>query len=65
MLRLVSLPVTSLRRPEDILSFSHYCALLELCRQRSNNALFGLEFGLFQGGDVFGDIFFLILSRPE
>lgn len=60
MLRQACLPVASLQRPEDILSFQHYCGLLELCRQRSNNALFGLEFGLHQGVDVFGDIFFLI-----
>ncbi|MFQ6346219.1 AraC family transcriptional regulator ligand-binding domain-containing protein [Pseudomonas sp. R11F] len=60
MLRLASVPLMSLQRPEDILSFHHYCGLLELCRQRSNNALFGLEFGLHQGVDVFGDIFFLI-----
>ncbi|WP_192557986.1 AraC family transcriptional regulator [Pseudomonas allokribbensis] len=60
MLRQTSIPVASLQRPEDILSFQHYCGLLELCRQRSNNPLFGLEFGLDQGVDVFGDIFFLI-----
>lgn len=62
MLRRASLPVASLQRPEDILSFQHYCGLLELCQQRSNNPLFGLEFGLYQGIDVFGDIFFLIYN---
>ncbi|MGH8448927.1 AraC family transcriptional regulator ligand-binding domain-containing protein [Pseudomonas sp.] len=60
MMRLASMPVASLIRPEDILSFRHYCGLLEICRQRSNNSLFGLEFGLYQGIDVFGDIFILI-----
>ena len=60
MLRQASLPVASLHPPEDILSFQHYCGLLELCQQVSNNPLFGLEFGLYQGVDVFGDIFFLI-----
>ncbi|MCO8312950.1 AraC family transcriptional regulator [Pseudomonas mandelii] len=60
MLRQANLPVASLRRPEDILAFRHYCALLELCGQRSNNGLFGLEYGLYQGIDVFGDIFYLI-----
>ncbi|CAI8795636.1 AraC-type DNA-binding protein [Pseudomonas jessenii] len=60
MLRQASLPVVSLHRPEDILSFQRYCGLLELCQQGSNNPLFGLEFGLYQGVDVFGDIFFLI-----
>jgi len=60
MLRQACLSVASLQRPEDILSFRNYCRLLTLCRQRSNNALFGLEFGLHQGVDVFGDMFFLI-----
>lgn len=62
MLRRASLPVASLQSPEDILSFRHYCGLLELCQQRSNNPLFGLEFGLYQGVDVFRDIFFLIYN---
>lgn len=60
MLRRASVPVASLQCPEDILSFQHYCGLLELCQQRSNKPLFGLEFGLYQGVDVFGYIFFLI-----
>ncbi|AZC76050.1 Transcriptional regulator, AraC family [Pseudomonas chlororaphis subsp. piscium] len=60
MLRCASLPPASLRRPEDILSFRRYCELLELCQQSSSNALFGLEYGLYQGIDVFGDIFYLI-----
>ncbi|WP_345774698.1 AraC family transcriptional regulator ligand-binding domain-containing protein [Pseudomonas sp. FJ2-5-13] len=60
ILRQARVPTMSLQRPEDILSFQQYCSLLQMCRQRSNNALFGLEFGLHQGVDVFGDMFFLI-----
>jgi len=60
MLRQVPLPAASLHRPDDILSFRQYCSLLDMCRQRSGNALFGLEYGVFQGIEVFGDIFHLI-----
>lgn len=62
LLRAASLPPTSLRRPEDILSFRRYCTLLELCRRSSDNPLFGLAFGLYQGVDVFGDMFHLIYN---
>ncbi|MBV7586249.1 AraC family transcriptional regulator [Pseudomonas sp. PDM33] len=60
LLRDVSLPESLLSRPEGILSYRRYCALLELCRQRSGNPLFGLEFGLHQGINVFGELLFLI-----
>lgn len=60
MLRRASLPVESLQRQDGILSFRHYCALLELCAQQSGNRLFGLQFGLHQGISVFGDLLFLI-----
>lgn len=60
MLRRASLPQESLQRQDGILSFRHYCALLELCAQQSGNSLFGLQFGLYQGINVFGDLLFLI-----
>lgn len=60
MLRCASLPAESLRRQEGILSYRRYCALLELCQRRSDNALFGLLYGLHQGINVFGDLFYLI-----
>lgn len=60
MLRRASLPQESLQRQDGILSFRHYCALLELCAQQSGNRLFGLQFGLYQGINVFGDLLFLI-----
>lgn len=60
MLRCASLPQESLRRQEGILSYRRYCVLLELCARRSGNALFGLQYGLYQGVDVFGDLFYLI-----
>lgn len=36
------------------------CAFLGLCQRGSNNALFRLEYGLSQGIDFFGDMFYLI-----
>lgn len=60
MLRHASLPQESLRRQEGILSYRRCCALLEICEWRSGNALFGLQFGLYQGVGVFGDLFYLI-----
>jgi len=60
MLRRASIPQDILRRPEGILSYRRYCGLLELCALHSGNALFGLQFGLHQGVDVFGELFYLI-----
>ncbi|CAI8858859.1 AraC family transcriptional regulator ligand-binding domain-containing protein [Pseudomonas sp. IT-P291] len=60
MLRRVSLPQESLRRHEGILSYRRYCALLERCEKQSDNVLFGLQYGLYQGINVFGDLLCLI-----
>lgn len=60
MLRCAALPLTTLRRSEDIISYRRYCALLELCQQHSNSDLFGLEYGLYQSVNVLGDLFLLI-----
>lgn len=60
MLRCVSLPQESLQRQEGIFAYRQYCALLEMCRLQSGNALFGLQYGLFQGINVFGDLLYLI-----
>lgn len=55
LLRRISLPPESLRRQQGILSYSRYCALLEQCALQSGNTLFGLQYGLYQGINVFGD----------
>ncbi|WP_330114040.1 AraC family transcriptional regulator [Pseudomonas sp. JS3066] len=60
MLRRASLPAQILRRQDGILSFRHYCELLELCALQSGTPLFGLRFGLHQGIRVFGDMLYLI-----
>lgn len=60
MLRLASLPQESLRRQEGLLSYRRFCGLFELCALYSGNALFGLQYGLHQGVDVFGELLYLI-----
>lgn len=60
MLHLAGLPQEGLRRLEGILSYRRYCALLDLCARQSGNPLFGLQYGLFQGVGVFGELFYLI-----
>ncbi|MFZ6047081.1 AraC family transcriptional regulator [Pseudomonas sp. CR3202] len=60
MLRRASLPQDCLRRQDGILPYRRYCELLELCAAQSGNASFGLQYGLFQGIDVFGELFYLI-----
>ncbi|WP_409300263.1 AraC family transcriptional regulator [Pseudomonas sp. KCJK8993] len=60
MLRRASLPLDCLQKPEALLPYRRFCRLLELCAAQSGNALFGLQLGLYQGVDVFGDLFYLI-----
>lgn len=60
MLRLAELPQDSLQHPEGIFAFRRYCALLDICQRHSGNPLFGLQFGGFQGLDVFGELLYLI-----
>ncbi|MCY1349014.1 HTH-type transcriptional regulator VirS [compost metagenome] len=60
MLRHASLPQDSLRQQDGIIYHRRYCELLELCAAQSGNASFGLQYGVFQGIDVFGELFNLI-----
>lgn len=60
MLRRAALPQESLERPDGIIAFRRYCALLDICQQQSGNALFGLQLGLFQGVNAFGELLYLI-----
>lgn len=60
MLRRASLPPELLQRPEGILSYRRFCALLELCELQSGNPLFGLQYGLHQGVSIFGPLLYLI-----
>ncbi|WAG77412.1 AraC family transcriptional regulator [Metapseudomonas furukawaii] len=60
MLQRASIPQDILRRQDGILSYRRFSGLLELCARCSGNPLFGLQFGLHQGVDVFGELFYLI-----
>lgn len=60
LLRQAAIPLDVLRRPENIYSYQRYCALLELSSKQSRNPLFGLQYGMFQGVDVFSELLVLI-----
>ncbi|MFU5112090.1 AraC family transcriptional regulator [Pseudomonas aeruginosa] len=60
MLRRAALPQESLERYDGIIAFHRYCALLDICQRQSGNALFGLQLGLFQGVNAFGELLYLI-----
>lgn len=60
MLRRAALPQQSLERHDGIIAFRRYCALLDICQRQSGNTLFGLQLGLFQGVNVFGELLYLI-----
>jgi AraC-like DNA-binding protein len=60
MLKHVGLPGQGLQDEDDLLPYQQYCALLEACSRHSGNALFGLEYGLFQASDVLGDLLHLL-----
>ncbi|WP_036997307.1 AraC-like transcriptional regulator QhpR [Metapseudomonas resinovorans] len=55
----IGLPVDDLDGP---ISGERFAALLELCAARTDNPLFGLQFGLHQGTHAVGDLFYLINS---
>ncbi len=60
LLRHAFLPQDSPRQQDGIIPYRRYCELLQLCTAQSGNASFGLLYGLFQGIDVFGELFYLI-----
>lgn len=60
MLRRASLPAELLQHQEGILSYRRFALLLELCARETENPLFGLQYGLFQGVSIFGPLFYLI-----
>ncbi|MCY1505996.1 HTH-type transcriptional regulator VirS [compost metagenome] len=47
---------------DGLISGVKFNALLELCARRSGNPLFGLQFGLQQGSQALGGLFYLIQS---
>ncbi len=60
MLDAVGLPHNILEQAESLISYQAIEQLLELCAKQSGNPLFGLEYGLFQGVDIFGPLLYLL-----
>lgn len=59
MLSEAGLPTDILEHPESLISFKRLALLFENCAERSANPLFGLEYGIHQGIDVFGPLLYL------
>lgn len=60
MLDAVGLPQNLLEHPESLISYQSFEQLMELCAEQSGNPVFGLEYGLFQGVDIFGPLLYLL-----
>lgn len=60
MLKLAGLPGDVLGYPESLISYQRVEMLMEVCASESGNPLFGLEYGLFQGVDIFGPLLYLL-----
>ncbi|WP_330114039.1 AraC family transcriptional regulator [Pseudomonas sp. JS3066] len=58
----VGLPVDDLDGP---ISGERFAALLELCAARTDNLLFGLQFGIHQGTHALGDLLYVIISASS
>ena len=62
MLKLAGLPGDVLEHPESLISYQRVEKLMDRCAGASGNPLFGLEYGLFQGVDIFGPLLYLLRS---
>ncbi|SFM00540.1 AraC family transcriptional regulator [Marinobacter zhejiangensis] len=60
MLREVGLPEDLLEQPEILISYSLMAQLLENCARKTGYPLFSLEYGVFQGAAMLGELFYLI-----
>src|SRR5690554_440899 len=60
MLEDAGLPADVLAHPESLISYQRIERLLNLCATSSGNSLFGLEYGLYQGVDIFGPLLYLL-----
>ncbi len=60
MLSAVGLPEDILSQAEGVISYRRFLLLLELSSEKTNDPLFGLKFGLYQGVSVFGPLLYLI-----
>lgn len=61
----VGLPENILKQAEGVISYRRFLHLLELSSEQSNEPLFGLKFGLYQGVSVLGPLLYLILTAKH
>jgi AraC-like DNA-binding protein len=60
LLREAGLPGDVQENPDALISFHRFALTLELASKASDNPLFGLEFGLYQGVGIFGSLLYLV-----
>ncbi|MFG0723368.1 AraC family transcriptional regulator [Pseudomonas sp. GLN_6] len=56
----IDLPVDAAQQAEQLIPYTQFNALLDLCANRADSPLFGLEFGLYQGVSVLGNLLYVI-----
>ncbi|MCU1715682.1 AraC family transcriptional regulator [Pseudomonas sp. 5P_3.1_Bac2] len=65
LLEAVELPSDALQYPESFIPYRKFAALLDAGAQRTDNPLFGLQFGLHQGVAALGPMFYLIRNAAN
>lgn len=60
MLEEAGLPLDVLAHPESLISYQRIECLLNMCAEASGSSLFGLEYGLYQGMEIFGPLLYLL-----
>lgn len=65
MLREAGISLQVLHEQEGLISYPRFAALLESCAERSGNPLFGLQYGLFQGINIFGSLLYLVRNATD
>lgn len=60
LLREADLPASVLSDSDGLIPYIRFGRVLELCAEHSGNPLFGLQYGLFQGVNVFGSLLYLV-----
>jgi AraC-like DNA-binding protein len=65
LLREAGLARDVLDNPDALISFHRFALVLELASKASDNPLFGLEFGLYQGVGIFGSLLYLMRNAKS
>lgn len=65
LLRAANLPLDYQDNPDALIPYQRFARLLELCVEASGNPLFGLQYGLYQGVNIFGSLLYLIRNAQN